>query len=93
MIDIEKIKKAIKCLDEYMIRQGKNEIDEMEANHELERMGMLEDEKENPGRPLRVILRKLRDTNLLPCNIHQIYGSWRIRKSKTISRQEIICLF
>lgn len=93
MIDIERIKKAVLCLDQYMIKQGKEEINEMEANRELERAGMLHDEVSNPGRPLRIVLSRLRDKNILPPNIKQRYGAWRIKISKTISRQEIICQF
>lgn len=93
MTDTEKIKTAVLCLDKYMINQGKEEIDEIEANRELERAGILSDEISNPGRPLRKILRKLRDTNLLPQNIIQIYGSWKIKISTTITRNEIIYQF
>lgn len=93
MTDTEKIKNAVRYLDEYMTKQGKEEINEMEANRELARGGLLDDEISSPGRPLRNILRKLRDANLLPDNIRQICGSWKITKSSTISRQEIICLF
>lgn len=91
MNDSDRIKKAICCLDEYMINQGKGEIDEIEANRELQRAGVLEDEVSNPGRPLRNVLRRLRDANMLPCNIKQLYGSWKIHISKSISRQEIVC--
>ena len=40
------IKKAIRQLDEYMIRTGKDEINEMEANRELANAGILNDETE-----------------------------------------------
>jgi len=93
MTDFQKIKKAVICLDKYMICRGKNEIDEIEANQELARAGIMKDETSNPGEPLRLMLSKLRDTNLLPENIRQIYGSWKIKVSGTISRQEIICQF
>ncbi len=93
MTDTEKMKKAVLCLDKYMIDQGKEEIDEIEANRELERAGILGDEIANPGRPLRKILTKLRDTNLLPHNIRQIYGSWKIKISTTMARHEIIYQF
>lgn len=93
MTDTEKMKKAVLCLDKYMIDQGKEEIDEIEANRELDRAGILGDEIANPGRPLRKILTKLRDTNLLPHNVRQIYGSWKIKISTTITRHEIIYQF
>ena len=54
------------CLDEYMIRMGKTKIDEIEANHELERAGLMADDAEYPGEPLREFLGQLRDTNSLP---------------------------
>ena len=81
------IKKAIRQLDEYMIRTGKDEINEMEANRELANAGILNDETEPPGRPLREMLTKLRDSNLLPQNIRQRYGSWKIRISSTVMRK------
>ena len=93
MTDTEKMKTAVLCLDKYMIDQGKEEIDEIEANRELEGAGSLGDEIANPGRPLRKILTKLRDTNLLPHNVRQIYGSWKIKISTTITRHEIIYQF
>ena len=62
------------CLDEYMIRTGRHEIDEIEANSALARAGLLSDEDQHPGRPLRDILARLRDSNHLPQNIRQIYG-------------------
>lgn len=88
------IKKAIRQLDEYMIRSGKDEINEMEANRELAKAGMLEDETSHPGRPLRELLNKLRDSNLLPQNICQRYGAWKIRISSTVARKPtVICVF
>ena len=86
----EFIKKAIRLLDEYMIRSGKDEINEMEANQELARIGMLEDEASHPGRPLREMLIKLRDSNHLPQNIRQRYGAWKIRISSTVARKPIM---
>lgn len=83
----EFIKKAIRLLDEYMIRSGKDEINEMEANQELARVGVLEDEASHPGRPLREMLIKLRDSNHLPQNIRQRYGAWKIRISTTVARK------
>ena len=66
------------CLDEYMIRTGRHEIDEIEANSALARAGLLSDEDQHPGRPLRDILIRLRDSNHLPQNIRQMYGMWKI---------------
>lgn len=83
----EFIKKAIRLLDEYMIRSGKDEINEMEANQELARVGVLEDEASHPGKPLRELLIKLRDSNHLPQNIRQRYGAWKIRISSTVARK------
>ena len=74
------IKKAIRQLDEYMICSGKDEINEMEANRELAKAGMLEDETSHPGRPLRELLNKLRDSNLLPQNICQRYNDEHLAK-------------
>ena len=51
MTPTEFIKKAIHLLDDYMIRSGKDEINEMEANQELAKVGMLEDEVSHPGKP------------------------------------------
>lgn len=70
-----------------MIRSGKDEINEMEANQELARVGVLEDEASHPGRPLREMLIKLRDSNHLPQNIRQRYGAWKIRISTTVARK------
>ena len=39
MTDIKTLQKLLHCLDEYMKRTGKREIDEMEANIELARVG------------------------------------------------------
>jgi len=81
------------CLDEYMMHTGRHEIDEIEANSALARAGLLEDEDPNPGRPLREILVKLRDSNLLPQNIRQIYGQWKIKLSGTIVKYPTILQF
>lgn len=93
MTNIELVRKAIRCLDEYMIHNGKKEIDEMEANRELARVGVLDDEASQPGEHLRNLLSSLRDTNLLPQNIRQRYGSWTIRISGTIAKKPQICPF
>lgn len=44
----ENISGVIKVLDEYMIRSGKEEINEMEANRELAKAGLLADEQAHP---------------------------------------------
>lgn len=90
MTPAEFIKKAIHQLDEYMIRSGKDEINEMEANRELAKSGMLEDEASHPGKPLRELLIKLRDSNSLPQNIRQRYGMWKIRISSTVARKPMV---
>ena len=74
------------CLDDYMSKMGKVEINEIEANNELARVGILEDDQRRPGRPLREYLISLRDTNLLPQNIKQLQGMWKIKHSKTVMR-------
>ena len=51
------------CLDAYLQRIGKVEIDEIEANQELARAGVLADDQKHPGNPLREFLSKLRDSN------------------------------
>lgn len=84
------IKNAIRQLDEYMIRSGKDEINEMEANRELAKVGMLDDEASHPGKPLRDLLVKLRDSNHLPQNIRQRYGAWKIRISGTVARKPTV---
>ena len=78
------------CLDDYMSRIGKIEINEIEANRELERAGLMEDDVRSPGEPLRVFLRKLRDTNLLPRNIRQIQSIWAIKHSKVVAKLQQI---
>ena len=65
---------------------GKVEINEIEANNELARAGLMEDDQSRPGRPLREYLISLRDTNLLPQNIKQLQGLWKIKHSKTVMR-------
>ena len=74
------------CLDDYMSKMGKVEINEIEANNELARNGLMEDDHTRPGRPLREYLSSLRDTNLLPQNIKQFQGLWRIKQSKTVMK-------
>ena len=93
MTDKTEIQKLQHCLDEYMMYTGRHEINEIEANSALARAGLLEDEAPNPGRPLREILVKLRDSNLLPQNIRQIYGQWKIKLSGTILKYPSILQF
>lgn len=69
------------CIDSYMQRVGKREIDEIEANSVLARQGLLSDDEYSPGEPLRQVLANLRDSNLLPKNIRQRFGAWRIGNS------------
>lgn len=82
-----------KCLDDYMARNCKTEIDDQEANCELERNGLLDDDRRYPGKPLRELLSALRDSNSLPCNIKETGGRWHIRHSKTIAIGMIIFQF
>ena len=78
------------CLDNYMLKMGKVEINEIEANNELARAGLMEDDQSRPGRPLREYLSSLRDTNLLPQNIIEHCGSWSIKLSKTIAQKPTV---
>ena len=75
-----------KCLDDYMSKKGKTSIGDIEANMALAVAGVMNDDQAHPGRPLRELLRKLRDTNVLPQNFKQLYGSWTINHSKTIAK-------
>jgi len=86
MVDSKRFSAIQTCLDEYMLLKGKKEINDMEANQELARVGLLNDSTPNPGKPLRKMLTGLRDANLLPQNIRQLYGSWVIKASNTIAR-------
>lgn len=79
------------CLDAYMVKKGKLEINEIEANQELARTQILHDDLESPGKPLRELLIKLRDANRLPQNVRQFSGSWKIKHSKTI--EKLITIF
>lgn len=74
------------CLDNYMLQRGKVEIGDIEANHELERAGIMKDDQTRPGEPLRDFLCKLRDANLLPQNFKQLQGLWTIKHSKTMAK-------
>ena len=51
-----------KCLDDYMSKKGKTSIGDIEANMALAVAGVMNDDQAHPGRPLRELLRKLRDT-------------------------------
>ncbi len=93
MVDFKKFSAIQTCLDEYMSLIGKNEINDMEANRELARVGLLNDSQPNPGKPLRNLLAGLRDSNLLPQNIRQIYGTWVIKLSTTIAKLPLINQF
>ena len=93
MDNAENLKTLQDCLDEYMIRTGRHEIDEIEANSALAHAGLLNDEDQHPGRPLRDILVRLRDSNHLPQNIRQIYGLWKIKLSRTIMKYPLILQF
>lgn len=81
------------CLDAYMTRMGKAEINEIEANRELERAGLLADDQRHPGTPLREELCRLRDANRLPQNMRQLFGSWKIKHSKSIMKMLQIVQF
>ncbi len=93
MMDTGKLQTLQDCLDEYMIRTGRHEIDEIEANLALAHAGLLNDEDQHPGRPLREILIRLRDSNHLPQNIKQMYGLWKIKLSRTIAKYPLILQF
>ena len=93
MSDKQNLQTYQRCLDEYMMRTGRHEIDEIEANSALNRAGLLEDEAPNPGRPLREMLIRLRDSNLLPQNIKQRYGAWKIKLSSPIAKTQLILQF
>ena len=93
MKETDKLETIQNCLDEYMIHQGKHEIDEIEANSALAHAGLLSDDEPSPGRPLREILIRLRDSNRLPQNIIQRYGMWKIRISRSIAKMPLFYQF
>ncbi len=84
----ENFPQVMQSLDSYLERHGKQEIDEIEANTELNRLGLMEDDQMHPGRPLRELLTWLRDHNKLPRNIRQILGSWHIKNSKAFQMRQ-----
>ena len=69
-----------------MSRNGKTKIGDIEANRALAIAGVMNDDQSHQGRPLRELLRNMRDTNVLPQNIRQLYGTWTIKHSKTIAK-------
>jgi hypothetical protein len=93
MTENVEIKALQECLDEYMTQTGRHEIDDIEANSALARAGLLEDDTPSPGKPLREILARLRDNNLLPQNIKHMYGRWKIRLSRTIAKAPLFFQF
>lgn len=93
MVDTKVFTAVQSCLDNYMLSKGKTEISDIEANMELARAGVLHDSQPNPGRPLREMLASLRDTNLLPQNFRQRYGSWVIKLSSTMARTQMVNQF
>lgn len=93
MVDFKLFQKMQACLDEYMVRIGKSEINDMEANRELARAGLLSDSQPKPGSPLRELFVKMRDTDVLPHNIRQSCGHWLIKISKSMARRPLINQF
>lgn len=69
MVDLKKFTAILSFLDNYMTSKGKKEINDMEANRELEHAGLLNDSQTEPGLPLRNLLMSMRDTNHLPQNV------------------------
>lgn len=90
MFNSPNVQQIQSCLDAYMMRVGKIEISDIEANHELERAGVMIDDLVYPGEPLRAFLRKLRDSNLLPKNIRQQNLVWAIKHSKLNAKMQMI---
>ena len=93
MKNLENLKAITLCLDAYMAKVGKEEISDMEANKELARTGLLNDEPSHPGRPLRELLSTLRDSNRLPEYIRMKYGTWYIKLSRMMARKPQIDQF
>ena len=59
MVDFKNFSAILSCLDDYMVNKGKKEIDDMEANMELARAGLLKDSQPSPGSPLRDLLMQM----------------------------------
>ena len=93
MVDFKLFQKMQTCLDDYMLRNGKSEINDMEANRELARVGLLHDSQPKPGSPLRMIFVKMRDSNILPHNIRQSCGRWLIKLSKSMANVPLVKQF
>ena len=93
MVDFKNFSAILSCLDDYMVLKGKKEINDMEANRELDRAGLLKDSQPNPGSPWRDLLIKMRDSNILPQNIRQAYGTWTIKLSKTMAKLPLVNQF
>ncbi len=89
----ENFNQVLQSIDAYLERHGKHEIDEIEASTELSRLGLMEDDQREPGRPLREFLSWLRDHNKLPKNIKQSLGAWHIRNSKAIQMRQQFFFF
>ena len=80
-----------KCLDDYMSRNGKTKIGDIEANRALAIAGVMNEDQAHPGRPLRAQLRNKRDTKGLPQNIRQLDGTRPIIHSRPLAKgQKII---
>lgn len=90
MVNYLNVQTIQNCLDDYMSRIGKVEINEIEANRELACKGLLKDDLVYPGEPLRNFLRKLRDSDLLPKTFRQLNCSWIIRHSKAMAKVQQI---
>lgn len=93
MINCTYVTQIQSCLDDYMLDKGKTEIDEIEANRVLAETGLMTDDNETPGEPLRALLRELRDTNLLPKNIRQSSCVWIIKHSKMVAKMQQLFFF
>ena len=93
MVDLKKFTAILSFLDNYMTSKGKKEINDMEANRELEHAGLLNDSQTEPGLRLRNLLMIMRDTNHLPQNVKQVYGAWTIKLSTTMAKIPLVNQF
>ena len=93
MVDLKKFSVLQTYLDRYMESSGKKEINDIEANRELDNAGLLKDSQSQPGLPLRNLLISMRDSNHLPQNIKQMYGSWGIKLSTTMAKIPLVNQF